>query len=154
MNKTQKQVNEFMLKAEQALPPTPTVAVQKTRLLRIKLILEEALEFADACGVEITLGDGVTLSSVKDCDFTQVKAPDLVLMADALCDLPYVVEGSGSAFGLDLEPLQEEVHRSNMSKFIDGHRDPGGKWIKGPSYSPANLAPIIEDQRMHGGKKF
>ena len=34
-----------------------------------------------------------------------------------------------------------------MSKFIDGYKREDGKWVKGPSYSPAQLAPIVEDQR-------
>lgn len=40
---------------------------------------------------------------------------------------------------LPIEEVFDEIHRSNMTKFIDGHRREDGKWIKGPSYTPANL---------------
>lgn len=66
---------------------------------------------------------------------------------DATLDLKVVVIGTGVAMGVDLEPGWEEVHRSNMSKFIDGYKREDGKWIKGPSYSPANLGPILEAQK-------
>lgn len=75
-------------------------------------------------------------------------ARDLIAVYDAINDLLYVVIGTAIATGLEIEPGWQEVHRSNMSKFIDGHRRGDGKWIKGPSYSPANLAPIIEAQNF------
>ena len=46
--------------------------------------------------------------------------------------------------GLPLSAIFDEVHRSNMTKFIDGFRDPlDGKWRKGPLWTPPNLEPII-----------
>jgi predicted HAD superfamily Cof-like phosphohydrolase len=77
---------------------------------------------------------------------------DIVEAYDALLDLEVVTTGSAVAFGLDTEPGWQEVHRSNMSKFIDGHRREDGKWVKGPSYSPAKLAPIIEEMKNHDEK--
>ena len=56
------------------------------------------------------------------------------------------------AYGIDMEPIHEEIQRSNMSKFIDGHLREDGKWVKGPSYSPADIKPIIEAQ-IAAGKK-
>ncbi len=79
--------------------------------------------------------------------FKDTKKVDLVEVADALTDIDYVNLGAAIAYGLDLEPFQKEVQRSNMSKFIDGHRREDGKWVKGPSYSEANLAPILEKQQ-------
>lgn len=46
---------------------------------------------------------------------------------------------------VSLQMLFDEVHDSNMSKFIDGHRDEStGKWIKGPSYRPADIKSVVE----------
>ena len=41
---------------------------------------------------------------------------NLVAVADALADLLYVVYGAGETYGIDLQPVFREIHRSNMSK--------------------------------------
>jgi predicted HAD superfamily Cof-like phosphohydrolase len=123
MTKEQKQVAEFMRLAGQEVKGRPEIPSEKTSELRMRLLYEELAEM-----------DIAFLSR------------DLTETADALGDLLYVLLGAAVACGIDLEPIFQEVHRSNMSKFIDGHRDPGGKWIKGPSYSPANLKPILDIQ--------
>lgn len=124
MKKAQEQVREFMRAAGQETPDRPGIPAWQTSDLRIKLIVEETRELTYALGRK-----------------------DLTLTADAIADLLYVVIGTAVACGIEIEPIWEEVHRSNMSKFIDGHKDANGKWIKGPSYSPANLGPIIEAQQ-------
>lgn len=46
--------------------------------------------------------------------------------------------------GLPIVECFHEVHRSNMTKFVDGHKDEQtGKWIKGPGYEPAQLEQIL-----------
>lgn len=117
-------VAEFMRKAGQEVPVKPKWPADETLDLRMDLILEEVEEL----GLAIT-----------DKDF--------VKYADGIIDLLYVVIGAGLAAGLNLEPFWQEVQRSNMSKFIDGYRREDGKWIKGPSYTPADLAPILEEQQ-------
>lgn len=124
MKSEQAQVREFMVKAGQATPDKPTMCDDDVYLLRVKLIQEELEEFEKA-----------------------LYEKNLVETYDAILDLLVVTIGAAVALGLDLEPGWQEVHRSNMSKFIDGHRREDGKWVKGPSYSPANLAPIVEAQR-------
>ncbi len=75
---------------------------------------------------------------------------DLVEIADALIDMIYIAYGTGVAYGLPMDELFNEVHRSNMSKLgADGkpvYRE-DGKVLKGPNYSPPNLAAIIERHR-------
>lgn len=46
--------------------------------------------------------------------------------------------------GLPLSDIFDEVHMSNMTKFIDGYADPqDGKWRKGPSWRPPNIEHVI-----------
>lgn len=122
MTKEQMQVKEFMLKAGQECPAFATADLpDEIANLRKDLIEEELMEYAD---------DACTLESV----------------ADALGDLLYVVLGTAIAHGIDLEPIFQEIHRSNMTKFIDGYKREDGKWMKGPSYEAPNLGPILERQ--------
>ena len=45
----------------------------------------------------------------------------------------------------DIEPVFNEVHRSNMTK-KGGYKNDYGKWIKPKSYSHAEIEPIIKKQ--------
>lgn len=119
----QNQVREFMRKAGQECPSEPTVPLRDVQTLRLTLIREELCELDEA-----------------------MRHDDIFETADAIGDLLVVVLGTAVACGIDIQPVWDEIHRSNMSKFIDGYRREDGKWMKGQSYSPANLAPIIESQ--------
>lgn len=70
-----------------------------------------------------------------------------VEVADALGDMLYVIHGTALCYGIDLDAVVEEIHRSNMTKLgEDGrpiYRD-DGKVLKGPNYEPPNIAPIVE----------
>lgn len=114
-----------MKKAQQETPEHPAIPLLPIRLLRLKLIKEEYDELADAL----------------------INKQDLVQSYDAILDLLVVVIGTAVAMGMEIEPGWQEVHRSNMSKFIDGYRREDGKWMKGKSYSPANLKPILDAQK-------
>lgn len=59
---------------------------------------------------------------LKECE-DGCKKNDLVEVADALCDIMYVVLGAGHAFGLDLDKLFVEVHESNMSKLCKSENE-------------------------------
>ena len=48
---------------------------------------------------------------------------DLVAIADALADIAYVVYGTALTYGIDLDSVLREVHRSNMSKLGKPTRD-------------------------------
>ena len=71
---------------------------------------------------------------------------NLVEMADAICDLIYVLCGTAVSFGIPLDECFAEVQRSNMSKLMpDGsvYRREDGKILKGPNFSPPDLRSII-----------
>jgi len=147
MKNEQTQIREFMLKAQQAVPDAPIMPSATVRELRLKLIAEELQELAGAFSYRLYLEDDS--KSIGEPTLQLVPNGQLCSMAeayDAILDLMVVVIGTGVALGLELEPGWQEIHRSNMSKFIDGHLRKDGKFIKGPSYSPANLTPIIQAQ--------
>lgn len=188
MTKGQKQVKDFMGFFGQATPEKPIELDEDTAKLRAKLILEEALEtITKGLGVNVVLidkgddlDDAVIISEhnldywTKDSgaiSFNKIKNPDLVELADGLGDLAYVGEfGTAVAVGIDLEPIQDEIHRSNMTKCwtekdLDEARRlypdatiecygnglyrlirEDGKIIKSPSYQPARIKEIIDSQ--------
>ena len=90
------QVSTFMKVMGQEMPEVPTIPSVAIQLLRHELIFEENLELSAAAA-----------------------ANDLVEVADALCDLQYVISGAVRAYGFSpvlFEELFAEVQRSNMSK--------------------------------------
>lgn len=70
------------------------------------------------------------------------KNPSKVKIAKELADMLYVLYGTAASFGIDIDKVFKEVHRSNMSKLgEDGkpiYRE-DGKVLKGPNYSEAQL---------------
>jgi predicted HAD superfamily Cof-like phosphohydrolase len=93
---------------------TPTLLDDAMLAFRCRLLNEEAGEFEAAA-----------------------QSRDLVEMTDALADMLYVILGTANVFGIDLEPVFREVHRSNMTKLPpSGERQ---KPVKGPEWSPPDM---------------
>ena len=120
MNEAQRGVLEFHKEFDIHIATTPTVPDEKTQTLRVSLIQEEFDELKEA-----------------------LNAKDLPGIAKELADLLYVVYGTAISCGIDMEPVFQEVQRSNMSK-VGGYKRADGKWVKPPTYSPANMGPILE----------
>ena len=102
------------------------IAPFNSRLMRAHLILEEASEVMRALAEK-----------------------DDVMLADGLGDLDYVVHGAAVAFGIPLDEVGEEIHRSNMTKAVrtPGVEDPRLR-NKGASYQPPNLKKVLEDAKI------
>lgn len=100
----------------------PTIPADRVAL-RLALIDEERQELTEA-----------------------LEAGDIVEVADALTDIAYLVYGTALEFGIDLDACFAEVHRSNLSK-LGGDGLPiyrsDGKVLKGPAYSPPDLAMVL-----------
>jgi len=99
----------------------PTLAA-----LRIDLLEEEVAEFKQATR------DG-----------------DVVAIADALGDIAYVLYGTALTYGINLDAVIAEIHRSNMSKLgADGKPilRGDGKVLKPPTYSPPDLRSVLAAQ--------
>ena len=87
---------------------------------------------------------------------TATHAHDLVGIADALADITYVVYGTALTYGIDLDSVLSEVHRSNMSK-LDCNGKPivrsDGKVLKSERYSPPNVAAALQHQALSAETK-
>lgn len=102
----------------------PTVDIpDRIKQLRVKLLAEESEELRAA-----------------------IAADAIVEIADALADLLYVVYGTAVVYGIPIDEVFAEVHRSNMSKLgPDGtpiYRD-DGKVQKGADFTAPNLEAIL-----------
>ena len=119
MYEAQQMVLEFHKEFDIHIAATPSVPDDKTKTLRVRLIQEEFDELKEA-----------------------FERNDLPHIAKELADLLYVVYGTAISYGIDMEPVFQEVQRSNMSK-VGGYKRKDGKWVKPATYSPANIEPIL-----------
>ena len=124
MTGEQSMVEEFHRKFEIVIQPAPADLSAETKHLRIRLMQEEFDELQES-----------------------MATGNLASVAKELADLLYVVYGTAVSYGIDMEPVFREVHRSNLSK-VGGYKREDGKWVKPASYSPASVEPILEGQRI------
>lgn len=152
MNQIQKDTKEFMVAAGQPFATSPFIPSVEDRRLHAKLIHEETMETIYAMGFDLVWSvDKSNPEGAGHYEFLErAEGPDIVETYDGLADSSYVIHGAANAWGLDLQAGHDEAHRSNMSKFIDGYRRDDGKWIKGPSYSPADFKYLISHQLVRG----
>lgn len=118
----QAMVEEFHRKFDIAVSDRPRLPDEPTRQLRVRLIQEEFAELQEAMAAE-----------------------DLPGVAKELADLLYVVYGTAVSYGVDMDPVFREVHRSNLSK-VGGYKRADGKWVKPATYSPAQVEPLLAVQ--------
>lgn len=138
-------VKEFHKVFGHPIGDKPAIPDDDRQELRLALILEEAIELAEAMGYN-TRGVSNEVQYML-YELGPVENPtDLIAVADALGDLDYVVNGAAIEFGIDLPKVTAEVHRSNMTKLgSDGkpiYRE-DGKILKGEGYEPPNLEKIL-----------
>ena len=123
MQDLQRDVERFMLAADQPVSRVPKVTGSDQEELYLNLIKEEYEEL-------------VTAMSEKD----------IVESADAIADLVWVVIGLASTIGIPFDAVWEEVKRSNDSKTVNGTlvKDPEtGKVMKPDTFSEPDLLPIL-----------
>ncbi len=105
-------------------PTCPSFPEQNVRDLRVRLLQEEFDEYLEA-----------------------ENENDLVEIADALADMVVIIHGTAIRYGIPLDEVFAEVHRSNMSKVsADGTvlRREDGKILKPDTYSPPDIASILD----------
>lgn len=117
-------VQEFHAAIGKPLPVKPTLPeFREGGIFRMKLIDEESNELRHA-----------------------LYDDNMVEVADAIADLLYVVYGTAVEFGLPIDKIFAEVHRSNMTKFKHGaHFREDGKLLKGPGFEPPKIKEILEN---------
>ncbi|HSN03736.1 MazG nucleotide pyrophosphohydrolase domain-containing protein [Nitrospira sp. NS4] len=122
MTDEQAMVEEFHRKFEIVVQTAPAEVSEDTKRLRVRLIQEEFDELKES-----------------------MAAGDLPAVAKEMADLLYVVYGTAVSYGIDMDPVFREVHRSNLSK-VGGYKRADGKWVKPATYSPAQVAPLLAVQ--------
>tara|TARA_B100000073_G_scaffold250468_1_gene210726 strand:+ start:1598 stop:1975 length:378 start_codon:yes stop_codon:yes gene_type:complete len=123
MEDFQRDVERFMLAADQPVSRVPEVTGSDQEELYLNLIKEEYEEL-------------VTAMSEKD----------IVESADAIADLVWVVIGLASTIGIPFDAVWKEVKRSNDSKTVNGTlvKNPEtGKVMKPDTFSEPDLLPIL-----------
>ena len=116
-------VKEFQFAFGQRVGETPELPDPNERCLRIRLLEEEFEEYM--------LGEG---------------HDDIVEIADALADLIYIACGTAVSYGIPLDKVFEEVHRSNMAKLVDGkpiYRE-DGKVMKPEGWTPPDIEGVLK----------
>ena len=101
------------------------------RVLRSKLILEEAQEASDAIS-------DAKLTSFGRVDYLRPMIKQHV--AKELADLLVVTYGAADVFSIPLDAVLREVHASNMTKDFSGPRREDGKVMKGETYRRPDLS--------------
>jgi len=126
MNKHLEQVEDFHDTFNIPIEDSPIVPIKERCDLRIRLLEEEVAELKKA-----------------------FEDNDLVGVADALADIAYVLNGTAHETGMAhiFGDLQDEVHRSNMTKVAkDGTINirEDGKVLKPDTFEHPKLKEIVE----------
>ena len=126
----QEDITLLMQQFEQEVMQSPELPAPETRLLRARLVFEEALEFVKGCGCTVNLaashysGKSKTAKEAGKAaliddlvvDLDPNGTPDLVEYVDGCIDQLVVTYGALNAAGVKAAPAWDEVQRSNMSK--------------------------------------
>ena len=116
-------VRDFHQAFGQRIGEKPELPDPAERDLRVKLLREEFREYIDA-----------------------ETEHDIVEIADALADIIYIACGTAVSYGIPLDNLFAEVHRSNMAKLVDGKviRREDGKVQKPADWTPPDVRSILD----------
>lgn len=121
-------VKEFHVKYGHYTSNKLAIPSDKTVELRYKLIEEEMWE---------TLGSLREIMNNPKHNETE----QLTELADGIADSIVVLMGTVLAFGIPIDRVFTEVHRSNMTKSTG--KNEYGKTIKGPNFIPPDIKSII-----------
>jgi predicted HAD superfamily Cof-like phosphohydrolase len=108
-------VKDFQVAFGLNVSAKPQLPDNNERCLRIRLLEEEFSEYLAA-----------------------EREDDIVEVADALADIIYIACGTAVSYGIPLDRVFAEVHRSNMAKLVDGKpiRREDGKILKPEGWTP------------------
>lgn len=128
-------LKEFHTKYGHYISDKPAIPLGPIRELRNQLINEEVnAELFPA----IDDGDLVLYGKITAED-------NLVAIADALADSLYVIFGTALSYGIPIDEVFTEVHRSNMTKsMLKDTKSVKGKTLKGNDFEPVDIRSIIQ----------
>jgi len=115
-------VREFHKEMDIHIGEFPRVPSGKTKELRISLIEEEI---------------GETLQALSE--------DNLVEIADGIIDSIVVLLGTAISYGIDVRPIWDEIHRSNMAK-VGGPVREDGKRLKPGGWTPPKVRGLLLEQ--------
>lgn len=111
----QQDIVTLMKQFEQQVKDSPELPDPATRLLRARLVFEEALEFVRACGCTVISDHKPVIDDIA-VELDPTVTPDLVEYVDGCIDQLVVTYGALNAAGVEAQSAWDEVQRSNMSK--------------------------------------
>ncbi len=116
------EVKKFQTAVGQNVSEVPEFPDENERVLRRKLLKEEVEEYFDG----------------EDKD-------DLENVAKELADIIYIVCGTAASYGIPLDRVFNEVHRSNMEKLVDGKvvRRDDGKILKPEGWTAPDIKSVL-----------
>ena len=131
MNKYEEQVKEFHKLMGMATDAPYTADLLE---LRQKLINEET--------AELNVETNALIDELKRTGTVQKQTK--LRMYKELADLQYVLSGMVVALGIPMEEVFGRVHKSNLSKLVDGKplKREDGKILKGPNYQKPDLSDL------------
>jgi len=100
----------------------PSIPPAGVWLLRCRLIEEEVKETVEA-----------------------LNNADLIGIADGIADSIVVLLGTAISYGIDIRPIWDEVHRTNMAK-LGGKKDEYGKSLKPSGWQPPRIRELLDTQ--------
>jgi predicted HAD superfamily Cof-like phosphohydrolase len=116
------EVKKFQTAVGQNVSEVPEFPDENERVLRRKLLKEEVEEYFEG----------------EDKD-------DLENVAKELADIIYIVCGTAASYGIPLDRVFNEVHRSNMEKLVDGKvvRRDDGKILKPEGWTAPDIKSVL-----------
>lgn len=172
MSKLHKQVVAFHKKFGQPIGDRPKVPDEKMVRFRLKLHVEELIELLEA-GLESEVSLKAMhqeLNRLIDILPVHVNLPEFI---DALGDLDYISEGTRVVFGVDGDPIADEIQRANMAKEplyeSRGQAEPPGvmreivlgalgaatiKPVKPPGWTPPDIERVLIEQGWKPGCRY
>ena len=147
-------MTELMNLYDQEVKYIPGMPNENTRMLRARLVLEEAVEFVESLGCRVAIKSMVDSKDDTILSRENITAhidpelePDLVEAADAIADILVVTYGAAASLGIPSKEVLDEVNRSNNTKvWSDGkiHKREDGKVLKPDTYSPADVKGVLD----------
>lgn len=117
-----KDIIEFHEEFNMHIEPLPKIPRDGVKVLRQCLIKEEVEETIQA-----------------------IERNDLVEIADGIADSIVVLLGTTVSYGIDINAVFNEVHKTNMAK-IGGEVRADGKQLKPKGWKPPRIKEILENQ--------